>query len=657
MTINQQTTHIKETTIKEAIKTLLLIDKNNKELIELGVKQVAQLWELTDGEDDEFIIFCKKNYYSDLEEKKKFFFKTSEYLEAINGNFNGMLFRLQRHIHENTEPLQYIDKLFSSYSPDSHLSEDLYKSKIAFIIILNFPRLTLDEKEKLGDNRLLLAYARMGDLFTNRIPAFVKQKCAISHNNAEVYISNYHIYIGQLLKNGKKIFHEGKILLSHWGLRDEIKANYTQKEESLEKQQTIYEVMKRIILQEIPVEVIHSNNYQWDPFSNIIYKNEKVKIGTPEKITRYEKFIDNFKALQVIDSYTGNTYIDRYFSETMEISVKDTEIFFHDYLSSPELYTIGKIISKRLNRKLEAFDIWYDGFKYRSNISESILDTKTRILYANAKAFEKKIHTILKKLGFDSERANYISKKITVDSARGSGHAWGAEMKGQQSHLRTPIGTKGMDYKGYNTAIHELGHNVEQTLSLYGVDYYLLSGVPNTAFTEALAFIFQRRDLELLGFDRKNSSEEESNLLILDKAWTLYEIIGVSMLDISVWKWIYINPNSTAKQLKNEIIRLSKEIWNKYFASVFGLQDQVILAIYSHMISYPLYLSAYAYGQIIEFQLEQYLDGKDFAKEIDRMYCIGHLTPTQWMLKATGSTISVLPLLESIKKTINDIKF
>ena len=72
-------------------------------------------------------------------------------------------------------------------------------------------------------------------------------------------------------------------------------------------------------------------------------------------------------------------------------------------------------------------------------------------------------------------------------------------MKGQQSRLRTRIPDSGMDYKGYNIAIHEFGHNVEQTLSLYDVDYFMLNGVPNTAFTEALAFVFQKRHLAHFG--------------------------------------------------------------------------------------------------------------------------------------------------------------
>src|SRR5690606_19341837 len=97
---------------------------------------------------------------------------------------------------------------------------------------------------------------------------------------------------------------------------------------------------------------------------------------------------------------------------------------------------------------------------------------------------------------------------IEVDPARGSGHAMGASMRNASARLRTRVEKSGMNYKGYNIAIHELGHNVEQVLSLHDVDYYTLQGVPNTAFTEALAFVFQARDLERLGLTDSDPQAE-----------------------------------------------------------------------------------------------------------------------------------------------------
>ncbi|GHT88135.1 hypothetical protein FACS189474_2800 [Bacteroidia bacterium] len=635
--------------IEQVITSLSEKDPANRELIEKGVHQAARLWQASDGDGDTFIRYCQGNYIADPVEKEQIFLKISDYLEAIWGHFNEMSLQLQRNVHEETGPMHDVDEVFAAYNPGTHVSDDFYDNKLAFFIALNFPAISLEEKETLGDNRLAWAYARLGDRFTSRIPAGVQQAYSTALSDADVYIADYNVYAGHLLnKNGDQIFPEDMILLAHWNLRDEIKADYNQGAEGLDKQQTIYEAMKRIISQEIPNEVINSGDYEWNPFTNTLYQSGKEIAGTAENTVRYEKFIHNFKALQAMDAYTGNTYIDRNFSEDMEVSVEDAEALFKKYLTAPELKEVGKIVSRRLGRNLEAFDIWYDGFKPRSNLNEEALSEQTRALYPDAGAMEKQLPVILSTLGFTKERADYLAAKIEVDDARGSGHAWGAGMKGAKSHLRTRIPAGGMDYKGYNIAIHEFGHNVEQTLSLYDVDYYMLSGVPNTAFTEALAFVFQKRDLDILGIENKDPEKESMD--VLDKAWQLYEIAGVSMLDIAVWKWLYANPEASPEQLKEAVTRLSKEIWNEYFAPVFGIQDEPILGIYSHMVSYPLYLSAYSFGQLIEFQLEQYLTGQDFAGEVDRIFRLGRLTPNQWMMQATGQPLSVEPLLEAVRK-------
>lgn len=630
----------------------LAANSSDKPAIEKGVAQVARLWQPADGDDAAFEAFCKKNYLADPDEKYEVFLKISDYLEAINGHYNEMSLRLQKNLHQDTGPLHSIDELFGSYSPSTHLSDDLYNNKIAFIIALNFPHLSLAEKEALGNDRKAWAYARMGDLFTNRVPAPVLQAASNTESDGSIYISQYNIFMGHVMnKKGQLLFPKDMILLSHWNLRDEIKANYNKGKEGLDKQRTVYEVMKRIISQEIPTEVINSGDYNWNPYSNTLSDANGTVAATPESTVRYQKMLNNFHAMQGIDRYTGNTYIDRKFNDDMEVALPDVESLFDRFLSAPELKEVGKMIAKRLGRKLEAYDIWYDGFKARSNLDETKLDAQTRALYPDAATMDSKLPDILMKLGFNKDRAHYLADKITVDAARGSGHAWGAAMKGQQSHLRTRIPSTGMNYKGYNIAIHEFGHNVEQTLSMYDVDYYMLSGVPNTAFTEALAFVFQKRDLEILGITDPNPEKQAMD--VLDKIWSMYEICGVSMLDISVWKWMYAHPDATADELREAVIALSKEVWNKYYAPVFGVKDETVLAVYSHMISYPLYLSAYAFGQIIEFQLDQYLVGKDFAPEVERIFRQGRLTPNHWIMQATGHPLSVEPMLEAVRQVLS----
>lgn len=627
----------------------------DRPLLEKGVRHAASLWREDDGTASEFTDFASANYISDPARRRTVFIKISNYLESLGGNMNEITLDLKKILDEAAGEIDEIDRMFGNYSVSSHLQSDFYENKIAFVVAINFPYYTLAEKDELGGgwSREQWAMARLGDQFISRVPAELNQAANTAVGNAEMYIADYNIYMGKLrTDDGRQLFPDDMVLLSHWNLRDEIKSNYADRENGNEKQEMVYRVMERIIRQEIPGAVVNSPDYEWAPFSNTVTKDGAVAEVKAEPDTRYSHVISIFNAWKALDPYYPgmNNAVTRSFSGGMEISADDAAALFSEYLGSPQLKQLAAIIRDRLGRDLRPYDIWYDGFKSRSSISESMLTAKTSALYPDPAAFRAGMPAILIKLGWSPERAKYLADKIVVDPARGSGHAWGAAMKGAVSHLRTRVSGKGMDYKGYNIAVHEFGHNVEQTISLYDVDYYTLSGVPNTAFTEATAFLFQDRDLVLLGINDENPEKEK--LQTLDAAWSLMEIMGVSMVEMEVWKWMYENPEATPSQLKEKTVAIAIDIWNRYFAPVLGISDSPLLAIYSHMINGPLYLQNYAYGQIIQFQIEEHLKGKDFSDEIDRMYSLGRLTPQHWMNQATGTKISAQPLIRALDEAL-----
>ncbi|MGL4956204.1 MAG: hypothetical protein ACRC9X_03395 [Bacteroidales bacterium] len=623
-----------------------------------GIQQVAELWRTTDGRQAEFVQFCTVNYVHNENDRRAMFDKFSDKMEIILGNFNVMMRNLQKPLHEVGAPITEMDLSVGALNLSAHLVEDFFSSKIAFKIILNFPSYSLTEKNKLGrdwDNEQW-AYARLGEAFASRVPAHITQDIAAANTATEDYIANYNIAMGVLRNvNNEALFPKEMRLISHWGLRDELKSNYADKQQGLERQRMIYTVMKRIVLQEIPEKVINSECYTWNPISNIVAENGKIVKFAPERNTRYEEFLKSIKTLLAQDKYEPKypSHIQRTFDGGIELSLDEVRKMFTQLVSSNEIKQIATLIKQRLGRNLEPFDIWYDGFKVRSTISQDILTEQTEKKYPDAETFERDMPQILYNLGFSSYDAHRVSQRIAVDAARGSGHAWGAQMKGDRAHLRTRIPAKGMDYKGYNIALHELGHNVEQTISLYDVAYYMMNGVPNTAFTEALAFIFQKRDLQLLGYT--SQSEEQQSLSILDVVWGTYEIMGVALVDMAVWEWIYANPNITAQQLKENVIRIAQETWNTYYAPLLGETNSPILAIYSHMINSPLYLPNYPLGHLIELQLEEYLQGRDFADEILRIFSLGRLTPQQWMLQAVGKPLSVEATLIAASKAIKSL--
>lgn len=650
---------IDKTTIQKTIKALVKKYGDSQRFrIERGVTQVSNFWTETDGTKKEFFEFCLRNFVPESDTLEQVFKSLSRYFEVLGGFFNKISLELNRKLHLDIGEIMPIDLMFASYDPSANLTNDLFNNKIAFYIILNFPSYSLDEKNSLGENwtRKQWAYARIGDIFTSRVPSNYLLKISEVATQADSYISQYNIYVGNLIDDsGETYFPKDKKLITHWNLRDEIKSLYG-KENALFKQKMIYEVMKHIIYQTIPEKVINSPKYQWNPFKNKIYENGKEIPFKSEANIRYQHLLNNFIARREVDKFFPNypTYIKRKFELEFEISEKQIEKLFIDLLSSPTVKKVAELIQKRLGRNLEPFDIWYDGFKARSTISEEELTKVIQSKYPNQEAFTNDLPNILKKLGFANDLAEFISENVVVEPSRGAGHAWGAQMRGEKAHLRTRITTNGMDYKGYNIAIHEFGHNVEQTLTLNKVDYYMLNGVPNTAFTEAIAFIFQKRDLDLLGII--NNDPNSKYFTALDNFWSTYEIMGVAMVDMYVWNWMYNNSEATVEDLKNAVIKIAQDVWNKYYAPVFGSKDQSILAIYSHMIDYALYLPAYPLGHIIEFQIEKYLENKSFAEQLYRMLVQGRITPRIWMKNAVGSDISVQPLIQSAEEALKEIK-
>ena len=211
-----------------------------------------------------------------------------------------------------------------------------------------------------------------------------------------------------------------------------------------------------------------------------------------------------------------------------------------------------------------------------------------------------------------------------------------------------------MNYKGYSIALHEMGHAVENVLDLFNIDYFPLAGVPNTAFTEAVAYVFQDRALDILGIEQKNP--QVRHLQALDSFWNAYEIMGVSLLDMKVWHWLYDHPQATATELKDAVLAAARGIWNKYYAGIFGVRDQVILAVYSHMIDAALYLPDYAIGHVIQLQIEEYLRDKTVGPEVERMLAAGNIPPQFWMKNAVGSEISVEPMLKAVDRALRVVK-
>ncbi len=634
--------------------------------IERGVSQVASLWRAEDGDLEKFV---SEHFLAEQKAIDALFDRLQRQLEQADGHVLELGRSLRWDTEVDTGPQMAVDSLLAAFDPGAHVVEDLFNAKVAFAALLNFPLSTLSDRIKDGEtwNRRQWAEAKLTGRFDTRIPGNIAAQISAAGAAADEYIAGYNLWMHHVLDDkGARLFPSGKRLISHWNLRDELKANYADKD-GIGKQRTIVKVMERIVTQTIPKAVIDNPKLDWNPFANTVVAAPATEIEpnapkdkpataspTREPDARFQVVLDHFAAYRKADPYSpvAPTHIARAF-EGAEMPEARVRSLLLAVLESPLIGRAAKEVEAKLGRKLEAQDIWYEFGG--GDVPEAELDKETRKRYPTAGAFAKDMPRILKGLGFTDAQAKTLSSNIAVDPSRGAGHAMEARRRGDKPHLRTRVGDKGMDYKGYNIAVHELGHNVEQYLSLYEVDHTLLAGTPNVAFTEALAFLFQARNLELLG--RKKQKGEAERLEVLDHLWNTWEIAGCSLVEIDVWHWLYEHPNATAAELREATGKIAREVWDKYYAPVLGGKGSTsILGIYSHTIASPLYLFNYVLGHLIAFQVEEHVAGKDaktFASEFTRIARYGAVLPDVWMKHATKAPVNAQPMLAAATRALD----
>jgi hypothetical protein len=643
---------------------------------ERGVKQVADYWRPQDGDAEAARAFITESFVSDEKQREMLLARFSAAGEQIDGHFLEIGRALRSWSELELGPQMDVDQLFASLDVGAHLSEDLFSSKLAFVALLNFDLPDLQEMIAKGPgwSRKQWAAARLTRGFASRPTGAAVASVAKARADADAYIAGYNIWMHHVLSaEGKRVFPKGMRLLTHWNLRDQIKADYAEKDkDAIVRQRLIREVMERVVTQTIPQGVIDDPRVDWNPATNAVTASPAEEVETeqmksqgkrPDKAvvtndrepdTRYRIWINDFQASRKLDadSPMGRTEIERHFALDDEIPEERVRALLTQVLGSPLVPRVGALIQKRLGRPLEPFDIWYDGFKEKQ--AEGELSKLTRAKYPTADAYKKDIPRLLQGLGFTPEKAAYLDQHIVVDPARGSGHAMPAGRRsemyswwgpGDSPHLRTRINPDGMDYKGYNIAIHEMGHNVEQVFSLYEVDDPLMAGVPGTAFTEALAFTFQHRDLEVLGVAKANAAAE--HVRALKSFWDAYEIAGSALVELDAWHWMYEHPDATPAQFREAVVRIASATWDKYYANVLGKPGNPQLAVYSHMVDSFLYLYRYPIGHLIAFQLEEKLRGPGSGKAFESAASYGHVTPDLWMQHATGKPVVAEPMLDA----------
>src|SRR6202171_2961121 len=241
-----------------------------RERLARGLRQVSEFWRPEDGGPEAFDSFVRSNFAGDAATLDALFSRLELAMESLDGHMLEINRGFRRQSDLDLGPVYPFDEALAGYDPSAHVVDDFFANKLAFTVLLNFPLTSLPERIAQGHSwsRRQWAETRLAERFSKRIPAEVNLAIGKAAAEAAQYIAEYNIWMHHLVDaGGKRLFPPKLRLLSHWNLRDEIKADYGDAE-GLATQRVIARVFERIATQTIPAAVVNNPGVDWNPETN-----------------------------------------------------------------------------------------------------------------------------------------------------------------------------------------------------------------------------------------------------------------------------------------------------------------------------------------------------------------------------------------------------
>lgn len=622
----------------------------------LGVRQCADRWMERDGDAEAFRGFCLDHFAASDEDRTRLLDRLETALEQVRGHLYEMRRSLRRWSDLVGDSLPKTDALLATFDPAPDLVEQSYAQKLAFVALLNLERSTLDRMLADGGDwdADRWAEARIAGSFGPRIPKEVADLARELHFKSYHWVSNFHIPVGTMIDStGRRWFEADRSLLAHWLVREEIKAGYNDPD-GVHKQRALAWTMSRYIDGSLPKAVMdRASTADWDPAANTI---DGADAGASIDLLRYEHWMDNVTVARAYDAHHPEhpTAIARKFGLEREIPEAEVEQLLVDLLAAPIRDDLAALLSRRLGRPLEAHDIYFDDL-FETRDADEMNATVTR-LFPDEAAFENALPEVLRGLGWPDDDAEFLGTRVRVEIARGSGHAMRPQLPEYGAWLRTNRLKDQLGWDGFDTAMHELGHNLEQLCSTFFVARPALRGVPNTACTEAFAFLYQSLAKRVLGIEDAAAAERAYHEETIAAMLMTCQIAGPSLVELRTWREIYeLGDACTPETIRTAVLRHSEDVWNEFFRKQFGEDPYHILGAYQHMLGHPLYLADYAIGRTMSHQIRSHMRGRDLAAETKRICSIGDVTPAAWMQQAVDGPLSATPLIEDTAAAIEAV--
>lgn len=635
------------------------LDTSERERLAAGVARVAERWTDADGDRSTFESFCAEYFVVGEDDRRRLLDRFEILLTSVHGHLYEIARTRRRWVDLQGESVAGFDDLVATFDPAPDLSEEWYRQRVAFIALLNFERPSLrtmldSGSEWSGDE---WAAARVGQAFGPRIPRELGDRGRAIDHRANRFVDGFHVPVGGVVDaDGRRPFEADKRLVAHWLIREAIVSRYGDPD-GLPAQRAIAWVMRRHVDGTIPAALMEggtrgktrgesggdsrndsaSDPPPWDPAANTL-DGRAISVDQTIGPGRYAIMLDHFELARAYDRHYPMypTALARTFELHREIETDTVEAVLIELLEAPVRRDLATAMVQRLGRPLESHDVYFHDLAGRPSSDD--LDARVAERFPTVESVQAQLPDILRTIGFEPELADFLGSRVQVELARGAGHAVPPGMPEYGAWLRTNGRPGGLDWDGFEIGMHELGHNIEQLCSVHFVPRPMLQRVPNSACSEAFAFLFQSQARRIAGLADEAGVEAAGREATLRTMLDACQISGPALVELRAWRWMYSQPSTpTPEALRDTVLHLADEVWRTYYADHFGPDPYALLGAYQHMVGYPLYLSNYVLGHVMSEQVRAHVMERDLASETVRICGIGSLTPEAWLEQAVGT--------------------
>ena len=245
-----------------------------------GIKQAAQFWRKEDGDEAAFAEVVRSQVTSDSKAHNALFARMEFAFESLDGHMNEIARDFRRQSDLDLGPIYPFDEILAGYDPSAHVVDDFFANKLAFVVLLNFPLTTLEQRLTDGEHwsRRQWAEARLAERFGKRVPADVQpghRRGAAATPRATS--PRYNIWMHHLVDaKGERLFPaEAAAPLALEPARRDQGRLLRRRRPGSRKQRMIAKVMDRIVTQTIPAVVVDNPHVDWDPVTNAVERRRR----------------------------------------------------------------------------------------------------------------------------------------------------------------------------------------------------------------------------------------------------------------------------------------------------------------------------------------------------------------------------------------------